>query len=343
MSLSNAYHRRQHRLTVGGLVTLLILGLITLLALTSGAMEVDWRQLWCGDGQTLSAAQRVLLHIRLPRACSAILGGAALATAGLILQVLLNNPLASPSTLGISQGASFGAACAIWLLSSGPALTVSPWLVTGLAFGGAMATTLLILALSLWRNCGRETIILAGVALSALFVAATTLLQYLADDTQLAAIVHWSFGDVGRADWRDLRLLALVTLVGLAALWSQRRTFNALLCGHDTATSLGLHVTRLRLAGVTLVALMTATTVTLLGVISFIGLVAPHLVRLLVGDNVVARLPLCALSGAILLLLADLTGRTLLAPLTFPAGVVTAFLGAPLFLVLLFSREQPWT
>jgi iron complex transport system permease protein len=204
-----------------------------------------------------------------------------------------------------------------------------------------MITTILILALSLWRNCGRETIILAGVALSALFVAATTLLQYLADDTQLAAIVHWSFGDVGRADWGDLRLLASVTVIGLVALWSQRRSYNAMMCGNDTATSLGLHVTRLRLTGVTLVALMTATTVTLLGVISFIGLVAPHLVRLLIGDNVVARLPFCALTGAILLLLADVLGRTLLAPLTFPAGVVTAFLGAPLFLALLFSRNQP--
>lgn len=341
MSLRRAYHQSQHRLTVGWLATLLMLGLITLLALTSGVMEVDWRQLWIGDSQTLSVSQRVLLHIRLPRACSAILGGAALATAGLILQVLLNNPLASPSTLGISQGASFGAACGIWLLSPGAALTVSPLLVTGLAFSGAMATTLVIVALSLWRNCGRESIILAGVALSALFVAATTLLQYLADDTQLAAIVHWSFGDVGRADWHDLHLLASVTIIGLAALWSQRRRYNAMMCGQDTATSLGVHVTRLRLVGITLVALMTATTVTLLGVISFIGLVAPHLVRLLVGDNVVARLPLCTLSGAILLLLADLFGRTLLAPLTFPAGVVTAFLGAPLFLALLFSRNQP--
>lgn len=341
MNLHHAYHQRQQRLKVSGLLTLLALGLITLLALTCGAMELDWRHLWSVDGQSLTPSQRVLLHIRLPRACSAILGGAALATAGLILQVLLNNPLASPSTLGISQGASFGAACGIWLLSSGSASTASPLLITGLAFTGAMATTMLILGLSLWRNCGRETIVLAGVALSALFVAATTLLQYLADDTQLAAIVHWSFGDVGRADWHDIRLLASVTTLGLVALWTQRRRYNAIMCGHETAITLGLHVTKLRLGGVTLVAFMTATTVTLLGVISFIGLIAPHLVRLMVGDNVVARLPLCALTGAILLLLADLIGRTLLAPLTFPAGVVTAFLGAPLFLVLLFSRNQP--
>lgn len=339
MTLRRAYQLRQRRWSAGGLLTVLGLLLVSVIALTSGAMELDWNQLCCGGDHRLTASQRVLLHIRLPRTCSAILGGAALATAGLILQVLLNNPLASPSTLGISQGASFGAACAIWLLSSDPALAVSPVLVSGLAFAGAMATTVLILALSLWRNCARETIILAGVALSALFVAATTLLQYLADDTQLAAIVHWSFGDVGRADWADIRLLAAVTSIGLALLWPQRRAFNALLCGHDTAISLGLHVTRLRLGGVTVVALMTATTVTLLGVISFIGLLAPHLVRLLVGDNVVARLPLSALCGAILLLLADLIGRTLLAPLTFPAGVVTAFLGAPLFLALLFSRN----
>lgn len=341
MSMRRAYFKRQRRLTAGQVLTLLALGLLTLFALSSGAMDIDWGGIFSGTDHGLSASQRVLVHIRLPRACSAILGGAALATAGLILQVLLNNPLASPSTLGISQGASFGAACGIWLLSSSADLSASSWVVTGLAFGGAMATTLLILALSLWRNCGRETIILAGVALSALFVAATTLLQYLADDTQLAAIVHWSFGDVGRAGWKDIRILAGVTSIGIAALWSQRRALNALMCGHDTATSLGLHVTRLRLGGVALVALMTATSVTILGVISFIGLVAPHLVRLLVGDSVVARLPLCALCGAILLLLADLTGRTLMAPLTFPAGVVTAFLGAPLFLALLLSREQP--
>lgn len=343
MNISRIYHQRLRRLKVGWLLTLMMLGLITILALTSGAMELDWRTLWAGDSQNLNASQRVLFHIRLPRACSAILGGAALATAGLILQVLLNNPLASPSTLGISQGASFGAACGIWLLSSGVSPATHPLAVTGLAFVGAMATTLLILTLSLWRECGRETIILAGVALSALFVAATTLLQYLADDTQLAAIVHWSFGDVGRADWRDLRVLGTVTVVGFGALWTQRRRFNALMCGHDTATSLGVHVTRMRVVGVTLVAVMTAITVTMLGVISFIGLVAPHLVRLLVGEDVTARLPLCALSGAILLLLADMLGRTLFAPLTFPAGVVTAFLGAPLFLALLFTRRNPWT
>lgn len=350
MDIVTEYQQRQRYKKMGLSLTALVLLVTAAITVTVGAMDLEWSQLWPLSTDDLNSSQRILLHVRLPRLCSAILGGASLALSGLVLQIVLQNPLASPSTLGISQGAAFGAACGIWLLSwfgNEPLLQGLPMLhhssiVTIMAFAGALTTTLFVMGLAAIKKCRRETIILAGVALSALFIAATTLLQYLADETQLAAIIHWSFGDVGRAGWKEIAILAPLAVFGVLFFFSQRRQLNALLCGNDTAATLGVNINRWRVIAVTIVATMTAVTVSFLGVISFIGLVAPHICRMLVGEDTVSLLPLCVLVGAILLLFADTLGRTLMPPLTFPAGIITAFLGAPLFLVLLFGRENVW-
>jgi iron complex transport system permease protein len=268
----------------------------------------------------------------------------------MVLQALLRNPLASPSTLGISQGAAFGAALGIMLLSltdaaagsQGVQLSRCPELISLLAFGCSLATTFCIVGLAALRRAGREAIVLAGVALGAFFMAGTTVIQYFADETQLAAIVRWSFGDVGRATWPELRVIAVVVAAGSGYFFLQSLRFNALLAGGEVARSLGVAVSRLRLWGMVVAALMTAVIVTFFGVISFIGLVAPHMARLLVGEDARILLPLTALIGAALLLGADLLGRLILAPVVLPAGVVTAFMGTPVFLFLLFWGRGSW-
>ena len=299
---------------------------------------------------TFSQTDRVIWYVRLPRIIGALLGGAGFAVAGMVLQAILRNPLASPSTLGISQGAAFGAAFGIMLMTfqdtgvGNQAVQVgrNPYLVSFFAFGCSLATTVCIVGLAALRQAGRESIILAGVVLSSFFMAGTTVIQYFADETQLASIVQWTFGDVGRATWPELKVIALVVGIGTAYFSSQALRFNALLLGGDMARSLGVPVTRLRLESMIISALMTAVIVTFFGVISFVGLVAPHIARSMVGEDARLLMPLAGLIGAVLLLGADVLGRVILAPAVLPAGVVTAFMGTPIFLIILFGGRRLW-
>lgn len=345
------YRRRRRRRQLWLTGAALLLACTALVAMTTGAISVsphDFFGLFREAPAGLAA--RVIWYVRLPRLVGAILGGAGFAVAGMVLQAILRNPLASPSTLGISQGAAFGAALGIMLLSlndatagsQGAQLSRCPALVSLLAFGCSLATTACIVGLAALRRAGREAIVLAGVALGAFFMAGTTVIQYFADETQLAAIVRWSFGDVGRATWPELRVIAVVVAAGTGYFFFQSLWFNALLAGSEVARSLGVAVSRLRLCGMVVAAMMTAVIVTFFGVISFIGLVAPHMARLLVGEDARTLLPLTALIGAVLLLGADLLGRLIIAPVVLPAGVVTAFMGTPVFLLLLFGGRGSW-
>lgn len=292
------------------------------------------------------AVNTVVRSLRLPRICTALLGGAGLGAAGCVLQSVLRNPLASASTLGISQGAGFGAAFAIIVLgagiqSSGSAaggLTfTSPVTISLCAFVCSMAVSLLILALSRLRSVSAEAMVLAGVALSSLFSGASTLLQYFADEVQLASVVFWTFGDLGRTTWQEVGIMAAVVLGTFVYFFLCRWDYNALSGGEQTAASLGVRVDRLRLINVLLCCLTASVVVSYVGVINFIGLVAPHLARRLVGGNYCVLLPASALTGAALLVLGDLAARQVLSPVVLPIGAITSFLGAPLFLYLLFK------
>jgi len=295
-------------------------------------------------------AERSLFHIRIPRTIGAFLGGAGFASAGMVLQLVLRNPLASPSTLGISQGAAFGAALGIMIIS----LTDStvgdqsvladkyPYLVTLMSFTFSLITTACILLMASFRNAGKQSIILAGVAISAFFVAATTFLQYFADETQLSNIVQWTFGDVGRASWSELAIIGSVISICVSIFFFQSIKFNALLAGDDIASSLGINVKRFRLINIILASLITSVAVTFFGVISFIGLIAPHISRLIIGGNSKWLLPMSMITGAILLTSADIAGRVLFSPVVLPAGIITAFMGTPIFLFLLFSGGKSW-
>lgn len=281
----------------------------------------------------------VVQNNRLPRICTAILAGGGLGLAGCILQAVLRNPLASASTLGVSQGATFGAAFAIVVLGMG---STTGFGIPLCAFLGSIAVALVILGLSRFRQVSPEGIVLAGVAISSMFTGATTLIQYFADEVELSTLVFWTFGDLGATSWEDLGGMGAIVAVLCVYCILHRWDYNALLSGEETAISLGINVKRLTLVNMVLCCLCSSVVVSNVGLISFIGLVAPHIVRMAVGNNHVYLIPGSILGGATLLLLGDLFARTIISPVILPIGAITSFLGGPLFLYLLFKggRKQ---
>lgn len=326
-----------------------LLAALVLVSLTTGSSGLTLGtvlETLLGGGTAQTRA--IVCNVRLPRIAAAMAVGAALALSGCVMQGVLHNPLASASTLGVSQGAAFGAALAIIVLDAGTqnaanaasAVTIrSPGTVTVCAFLGGLATTAVVLGLARARRASPTTMILAGVALSSLFSGATTLLQYFADDVQTATVVYWTFGDLGRPGWREIGLIAAVTAAAfLYFLWN-RWNYNALEGGVQTARSLGVRVDLLSYASMILCTLIAAFSVAFVGTISFVGIIAPHMVRRFTGSDYRFLLPCSALGGGALLLLGDLVSRTVMSPAVLPIGAITSFLGAPVFLYIVFRRE----
>ncbi|WP_456419232.1 FecCD family ABC transporter permease [Methanocaldococcus infernus] len=286
----------------------------------------------------------VVWNLRMPRVIGAIIAGAALSVSGLVMQRLLKNPLASPFTLGVSHGAMFGAALAIILFGFGEIkkagiIINNPYFITLFAFLGAFLAIIIILILSKIKNLSPEAVILSGVAISSLFTAGTILLQYFADELQLAAIVYWSFGDLGRVVWNEIFLMFLVTISIIVYFYYKRWNYLSLTLGEDVAKSLGVDVERERLIGLFLSSLLVAVTVSFLGIIGFIGLISPHISRILIGDDDRFLIPLTSTLGALILLVSDTLARTIMAPIILPVGILTSFLGAPMFLYLLLKMK----
>jgi iron complex transport system permease protein len=289
----------------------------------------------------------IVWNVRLPRVLVGVVAGMALAVSGAVMQNVLRNPLASPFTLGVSQGAAFGAALAIiglgagatQNLTAGAVRVTSALPVAAFAFAGALVATAVIVAVARFRSAAPETVVLTGVALGSLFAALTVLLQYFAEDTQVAAVVFWTFGDLGRASWRDLAIMTAITATGLLYTMFRRWDYNALEAGAEAAEGLGVDVERVRLEGMLAASLMTAGAVAFLGIIGFIGLVGPHLVRRVLGNDYRFVLPASACAGALLLLVSDTVARTVISPVVLPVGAITSLLGAPLFLYLLVGRR----
>ena len=234
----------------------------------------------------------------------------------------------------MSQGATFGAAVAI--IGLGLSQTGS-WAIPLCSFLGSLLVAAVILGLSQFKQISSEGIVLAGVAISSMLTGATTLLQYFADEVALSSLVFWTFGDLGSTDWQSLRGMALAVLLLIGYCYLHRWDYNALLSGEETALSLGIHVRRLTLTNVVLTCFVCSVIVSHVGLINFIGLVAPHIVRMVVGNNYIYLIPGSVLAGAALLLLSDLAARVIIMPVILPIGALTAFLGGPLFLYLLFK------
>ncbi|WP_287152949.1 iron ABC transporter permease [Candidatus Solincola tengchongensis] len=344
VSATDAYRVYARRKTL--VITLLALGVAGLAVLAMGLGSAGLSPLQVIRailGRADATVSRIVLHIRLPRVLAALLAGAALSLSGCVMQNLLVNPLASDYTLGISQGAAFGAAVAIVAFGAGSTQSTTvdavwinnPYVVTLFAFLGAILTTLIVLGMARARGMTPEAMILAGIAMGALFSAGTIVTQYFASDVQVASIVFWTFGDLGRSSWKELAIIAGVTLPVSAFFVAQRWSLNAMAAGDETARTLGVNVTRLRLSGMFLAALLAAVCVAFLGIIAFVGLVAPHLMRRLIGGDYRFLVPGSAVAGAFLLLAADTVGRNVVAPVVLPVGAITSFMGAPLFIYLL--------
>lgn len=327
----------------------LILIALLILSLGVGSLQISTGEIVATlFGSSQSNLSHVIWDIRLTRAVGAAIAGAGLAVAGAVMQNVLKNPLASPFTIGISQGAAFGATFAIIFLDAGimhrtgnELVTVkNPYIVTLSAFACSLLSVAFILALSSLRRVTPESIILAGVALSAFFGSATMFMQYFASDVQVAATVFWTFGDIGKASWQAIVMMALVLAFSCMYFVFKRWDYNALLWGDDTAMSLGVKVKTLRVYSMLLCSLIVAVITSFLGIIGFIGLIAPHIVRFILGSDYRFLIPYSALCGGILLLVSDIIARTVLAPVLLPVGIITSFAGAPMFLYLLIKMRR---
>jgi iron complex transport system permease protein len=282
-------------------------------------------------------ATSVLWEVRFPRVVLAILVGACLGVAGAVLQGVFGNPLAEPAIIGVSSGAAVGAAATIVL---GLAAFGSASVVVA-AFVGGLVATALVYGLS--RAGGRTevvTLVLTGIAVNAIGGALIGLLAFVADDAQLRSLTFWNLGSVGSATWRAVAGIAPVALVGLLLAPRFARTLDLLALGERSARHLGVDVERVRLQLIVVSALLTAAAVSVAGIIAFVGLVVPHLLRTLAGPGHRVLLPGSALLGALVLVGADLAARTIAAPAEVPLGVLTGLVGAPCFLWLLRRTRQ---
>ncbi|MHA6194955.1 FecCD family ABC transporter permease [Pseudomonas wadenswilerensis] len=328
--------------------TLLVLGLAGLLGLSvlgdlaSGASGMSLGRLLSGlfDPALLSATDRVIIwNVRLPYALMAVLVGAALALAGAEMQAILDNPLASPFTLGVSSSAALGASLAIAY-----PLGVA-WLEPGvqiplMAFLFACLSVLLLQTMARLRGAGVESLVLFGIALVFSCNALVSLLQLLATEDVLQQLVFWTLGSLARANWEKLGMLALVVAVVLPFSLRAAPALTLLRMGEERARSFGVDTRRLRVASLLRISLLSATAVAFVGTIGFIGLVGPHIARLLVGEDQRFLLPASALVGALLLSLSSIASKLILPGVIVPVGIVTALVGVPIFVVLVFRRGR---
>jgi len=295
-----------------------------------------------------AAGASIIWNIRIPRILAAIIAGACMGIEGCIMQNILRNPLASPYTMGISQGAAFGAAFAIIVLGAGTlnstqadaVIVNNPYLTVFMAFLGAMIGVIAILLIAKLRSITPEVMILAGVAMSAMFTAGTMFLQYFASDTQVAATVFWTFGDVERAVWNDVLIMFILMIPALIYFIYRAWDYNSLESGEETAKGLGVDTDKIRIQGMMISTFTSAVTVAFLGVIGFVGLIAPHIMRRIIGTDHRFLIPTSAILGALILLVSDTIAKSILSPIVLPVGVITAFMGGPIFLYIIIKMRR---
>lgn len=293
-------------------------------------------------------ARLIVRRIRFPRVIAALIAGGGLAVSGLVMQTVLKNPLASPTTLGVSNAAVFGANFAIIVGGAGAFhsthgswLSISnPYLVSTFSFLSAIIAAGSILLLARLKNLNASAIVLAGVAVSAIFQAGTTLIQYFASDTQVASAVYWTFGDLGRASYKTDLIMFIVVAVSTLFFFLKRWDFSAMSGGIAYAKTLGVNTRFMTIMSLLLASLITSVTVSFLGIIGFVGLTAPQFMKRIVGDDYRYLLPSSFLAGALLLLISDILGRLPIFGTSVPVGVVTSLIGGPVFLAILLRRKK---
>lgn len=322
------------------LITFLLLTLLCFIALMTGSHSIGYEEiLQLIQGKGMELTRQIIFNIRLPRIIGATLTGALLSLSGAVMQIVLRNPLASPYTLGISNAAACGAACSIVFSGYAPFSLIAPYSITLSAFIGSLIGLTIILFIIRLKQASVETIVLSGIIINALFGAGIAVIQYLADNVQLASIVFWNFGDLGRSDWNKLISLSIVTLPAIVYFYLKRWDYKALSAGDDYAKSIGVSPQHTRIISMVITSLCTAVAVSFFGVIAFVGLVVPHIVQKFTGANEEFLILGSATFGSMFLLFCDTVARAIIAPVILPVGILTSFIGVPLFLFLLIRKK----
>lgn len=349
LSVSEQYNVAKAKKIAVILILLALVFLFFVVSVFVGSGTLSFKEVFLAIFNKGSETARLIVRrIRFPRVIAALIAGGGLAVSGLVMQTVLKNPLASPTTLGVSNAAVFGANFAIIVVGAGAFhsthgswLSISnPYLVSTFSFLAAIIAAGSILLLARLKNLNASAIVLAGVAVSAIFQAGTTLIQYFASDTQVASAVYWTFGDLGRASYKTDLIMFIVVAVSTLFFFLKRWDFSAMSGGIAYAKTLGVNTRFMTIMSLLLASLITSVTVSFLGIIGFVGLTAPQFMKRIVGDDYRYLLPSSFLAGALLLLISDILGRLPIFGTSVPVGVVTSLIGGPVFLAILLRRKK---
>lgn len=349
LSVSEQYNVAKAKKIAIILILLALVFLFFVVSVFVGSGTLSFKEVFLAIFNKGSETARLIVRrIRFPRVIAALIAGGGLAVSGLVMQTVLKNPLASPTTLGVSNAAVFGANFAIIVVGAGAFhsthgswLSISnPYLVSTFSFLSAIIAAGSILLLARLKNLNASAIVLAGVAVSAIFQAGTTLIQYFASDTQVASAVYWTFGDLGRASYKTDLIMFIVVAVSTLFFFLKRWDFSAMSGGIAYAKTLGVNTRFMTIMSLLFASLITSVTVSFLGIIGFVGLTAPQFMKRIVGDDYRFLLPSSFLAGALLLLISDILGRLPIFGTSVPVGVVTSLIGGPVFLAILLRRKK---
>lgn len=322
---------------VGVLMAGLVFSVLGATGTTFGDVLASIRNFF--SGAPLDAKQKVILYLRLPRIAMAVFAGAGLSVSGCAMQGITHNPLVSPFTIGISNAAAFGASMAIVFGFGIAARSELGVVLTAFLF--AFLCAAVVYGISLHVGMSAESIVLTGIAVNYFFSAATSTIEYFADEHRLAAAVAWAFGSFNGAEWREVAVVSALVSACFLALLLTAPSLNALSCGNDeVARSIGVNPARVRVIVGACSVLAAAAVISFTGVIGFVGLAGPHIARMLIGADHRYLIPFSAVTGAALTLAADTIGRLILAPVLIPVGIVVSFLGVPIFVNLVLAKRK---
>jgi len=328
------------------LLLVLLIG-ITLCSIRYGAVQISVKEMfsglnhWFSSPASMSLNERIFMEIRFPRAVLCVLVGASLAVGGALMQSLFRNPIVEPGLVGTSSGAAFGASL-YFVLGSIFNFSTGEWTLPLAACAGGILATFLVFILSESRQPGRNSVVallLTGIAINALFISGVGFMSYMARDPQARSITFWTLGTLSGANWHSVMITGFTSVVCILLALRYTKHLNALMIGEEEAQFMGVRIKRLKLIVLLINLVMVAVATAFTGVISFIGLIVPHLLRIMAGSDNRYLVIGSALMGGILLSLADLIARLLLQPAELPIGIVTAVVGVPVFIILLRNRN----
>jgi len=344
--IHNIYERRRLRQLMSIGISVLMLFILILVAITIGSAEVTVEQVWNSlthyfTGGSIHRIEKIILLLRMPRVILGVLAGIGLSISGTVMQSITKNPLVSPFTIGISSAAAFGASLAIVV-----GIGIQPHTPMGVmlnAFVMSLICAALVYGISSKIGMSPEALILTGVALSYLFSALTATLQFIADENQLSTVIQWTFGSLNGATWSQVILLTVIMGISVPLLLKFSWILNAMSSsGDEFIKGIGVNPLKIRRLLGLITVLITASIISFTGIIGFIGLVSPHIARLIVGSEHRVLIPVSGLFGGILLLVSDTIGRTILAPVTIPVGIIISYIGVPLFINLIIARRKEY-